>query len=134
MITLSKLDSRKLVKSSVEKHLNFIIGIEKKLNDLLKELKSIRNYFRNWLLKKYSEQNSEYFMANLDIESLFTNILLEKTIKICCESLCKNQKLLSSISKNRFEKLLRAALCNNYFLFDGLFINKLMGEPLVPQV
>ena len=35
-------DSKKYVKSSVmdEKHLNFIIGIEKKLNNLLKELKA----------------------------------------------------------------------------------------------
>ena len=34
-------DSRKIVKTSVvdEKHLNFIIGIEKKLTNLLKELK-----------------------------------------------------------------------------------------------
>ena len=59
-----------------------------------------------------------YFMASLDVESLFTNIPLEETIKICCDSLYKNQELLRNISKNQFEKLLRAALSNNYFLFD----------------
>ena len=58
-------------------------------------------------------------MASLDVESLFTNIPLEGTIKICCDSLYKNQQLLSDINKNQFEKLLRAELCNNYFLFDG---------------
>ena len=69
--------------------------------------------------KELSELNSEYFMASLDVESLFTNIPLEETIKICCDSLYKNQKLLSKINKNQFEKHLKAELCNNYFLFDG---------------
>ena len=58
-------------------------------------------------------------MANLNVESLFTNIPLEETIKICCDYLHKNQQLLCNISKNQFEKLLIAALSNNYFLFDG---------------
>ena len=40
-------------------------------------------------------------------------------MKICCESLQKNQELLSNINKNQFEKLLRVALCNKYFFFDG---------------
>ena len=54
-------------------------------------------------------------MACLDLEFLFTNIPLEETIKICCDSLSKNQLLLSNIDKNQSEKLLRAAYCNNYF-------------------
>ena len=54
-------------------------------------------------------------MASLDVESLFTNIPLEETIKICCDSLSKNQELLSNINKNQFRKLLRAPLCNNFF-------------------
>ena len=56
--------------------------------------------------KEICEQNPEYFMASLDVESLFTSMPLEETRKICCDSLYKNQKLLSNISKNRFEKLL----------------------------
>ena len=58
------------------------------------------------------EQNPEYFMTSLDVESLFTNIPLEETIKICCDSLYKNQELLCNIIKSQFEKLLRAALSN----------------------
>ena len=73
-------------------------------------------------------------MASLDVESLFTNTPLEKTIKICCDSLYKNQELLSNISKHQFEKLLRAPLCNNYFLFDGIIYQQVdgvaMGFPL----
>ena len=54
-------------------------------------------------------------MASLDVESLFTIIPLEESIKICYDSFYKNQELLSNISKNQFEKLLRAALSNNFF-------------------
>ena len=73
-------------------------------------------------------------MTSLDVESLFTNILLEKSIKIGCDSLYKNQELLSNISKNKFEKLLRAALRNSYSLFDGIIYQQVdgvaMGSPL----
>ena len=77
-------------------------------------------------------------MASLDVESLFTNIPLEETIKICCEALYKNQELLSNINKNQFEKLLKAALCSNYFLFDGVFYQQVdgvaIGSPLGPSL
>ena len=78
-------------------------------------------------LRKICEQNPEYFMASLGVESLFSNIPLEETIKICSDSLYKNQELLCSISKNQFEKLLRAALSNNYFLFDGIIYQQIDG-------
>ena len=185
------------MKSSVvvDKNLNFIIGIEKKLTDLLKELKAweaisetdyiklkprgsrfgflyglckthkkvldkclpfipilsaiktpsynlakflvpliepitknnftVKNSFE--FSKEICEQNPEYFMASLDVESLFTNIPLEETIKICFDSLYKNQELLCNISKNQCEKLLRAAFSNNYFLFDGIIYQQVDG-------
>ena len=194
-------DSKKFAKSSVvdDKHLNFIIGIEKKLTDLLKELKTseaisetaykkckprassfgvlygickthkkvidkcppfrvilsvtktlsynlekflvplIEPITKSNFTVKYSfefskeicEPNPEYFMASLDVESLFTNIPLEETIKICCDSLYKNQELLCNISKNQFEKLLRAILSNNYFLFDGIIYEQIDGVAMV---
>ena len=77
-------------------------------------------------------------MASFDVESLFTNILLEETIKSCCKSLYKNKELLCNISKNQFEKLVRAALSDNYFLFDGSIYQQIdgvdMGSPLGPSL
>ena len=77
-------------------------------------------------------------MTSLDVESLFTNIPLEETIKICFDSLYKNQELLCDISKNHFENFLRAALRNNYFLFDGSIYHEIdgvaMGSPLCPSL
>ena len=49
---------------------------------------------------------------------------MEKTIKTRCDSLYKNQKLLSNTNKNQFEKLLRAAQV------DGVAI----GSPLGPSL
>ena len=66
--------------------------------------------------KEICEQNSEYFMASLDVDSLFTNIPLEETIKICCDSLYKNQELLSNINKNQFENLLNSCTLQQLFL------------------
>ena len=59
----------------------------------------------------------QFLLASLDTEPLFTNITLEVTIKICCESLC-------NIDKNQYEKYLRATPFSNYFF--ALFINKFM--------
>ena len=191
-------DFKKIVKSFLvdEKQLNFIIAIEKKLTNLLKELKAseaiseidyknlksrgssfgvlyglckthkkvldkcpiktpsynlakflvpliepvtknnftVKNSFE--FSKEICEQNPEYFMASLGSESFFTNILLEETIKICCDSLYRSQELLCNISKNQFEKLLRAPRSNNYFLFDGIIYQQVdgvvMGSPLGP--
>ena len=52
---------------------------------------------------------------------------LEETVKICCHSVYKNQELLSIINKNQFEKLLRAAVINNYVLFDGIIYQQVDG-------
>ena len=52
-------------------------------------------------------------MVSLDVETVFTNVSLEETNKICCDSLYKNQELMPNVSKNQFEKLLRAALKRN---------------------
>ena len=63
---------------------------------------------------------------------------MEETIKICCASLYKNQELLSNISRNQFEKLVKAALCNNYFLFDGIVYQQVdrvaMGSSVGPSL
>ena len=82
--------------------------------------------------KEIFEQNLEYFMDSLDVESLFINIPLEEIIKICFDSLYKNQELSHNISKNQFEKRLRAALSNSFFMFDGIVYQQVDGVAMVP--
>ena len=66
-------------------------------------------------------------MVSLDVNSLFTNVPSEETIKTCCDSICKDQELLCNINENQFEKLLRPALRSNYFLFYGIVYQQIDG-------
>ena len=78
---------------------------------------TIKNSFE--FAKEVIEQDSGLFMASLDVESLFTNITLEETINIYCDTLFANEAEINNFSRNHFEKLLRMALQNNFFNFDG---------------
>ena len=93
---------------------------------------TIKNSFE--FAKEIADQNPGLFMASLDVEFLFTNIPLEETTSLCCDSLFSNDAKVNSINKIDFEKLLRAALQNKFFNFEGNIskqINGLaMGSPL----
>ena len=77
-------------------------------------------------------------MASLDIESLFTNIPLEETISVCCDSLFSNDAKVNNINRTDFEKLSRAALQDNFFNFEGKSFKQIdgvaMGSPLGPTL
>ena len=79
---------------------------------------TIRNSFE--FAKEVIEQDYGLFMASLDVESLFTNIPLEETKNISCDS------------------LLRMALQNNFFNFDGKIYKQTdgvaMGSLLGPSL
>ena len=70
--------------------------------------------------------------------SHFSPVYHGRKLLKCCDSLYKNQELLCNISKNQFEKLLRATLSNNYFLFGGSTYQQIdgvaMGSPLGPSL
>ena len=57
--------------------------------------------------KKIADQDAGLFMASLDV---FTNIPLEETISVCCDSLFSNDAKVNNINRTNFEKHLRAAL------------------------
>ena len=65
-------------------------------------------------------------MASLDVESLFTNIPLEETINISCDSLFGSEAKINNFSRNDFEKLLRMALQTTSSILTVKPINKLM--------
>ena len=84
--------------------------------------------------KEIADQDPRRFMASLDVESLFTNIPLEETINVSCDSLFSNDSKINNINRIYFEKLLRAALLNNFFNFEGEIYKQIdgvaMGSPL----
>ena len=77
---------------------------------------TIKNSFE--FAKEVIEQDSGLYMASLDVESLFTKILLEETINISCDSLISNEAKINNFNRNDSEKI--TALQNNFFKFDGI--------------
>ena len=66
-------------------------------------------------------------MASLDFESVFSNIPLEETTRVCCDSLFSNDAKVNNINRIDFEKILRAALQNNFFNFEGKIYKQMDG-------
>ena len=54
-------------------------------------------------------QDSEFFMGSLYVDSLFTNIPLEKTIDILANTLFENTEGVEGLSQIEFKKLLSFA-------------------------
>ena len=88
--------------------------------------------------KEIADQDPGLFMASLDVQSLFTNIPLEDTISVCCDSLFSNDAKVNNINRIDLEKHLRAALQNNFFNFEGKNFIQIdgvaMGSPLGPTL
>ena len=97
---------------------------------------TIKNSFE--FAKDVIEQDSGLYMASLDVESLFSNIPLEETINISCDSLFCNEAKINNFSRNDFENLFRMALQNNFFNFGGKIYKQTdgvaMGSPLGPSL
>ena len=88
--------------------------------------------------KEIADQDPGLFMTSLDVKSLFTNIPLEETICVCCDSLFSNNAKVNNINRIDFEKFLRATLLNNFFNFEGKIYKQIdgvaMGSPLHPTL
>ena len=64
------------------------------------------------------EQDFEFFMGSLYVDSLFTNILLEETIDICANTLFENKEKVEGLSKIEFKELLSLATKESYVIFN----------------
>ena len=115
---------------NLAKFLNPLLGL------ITTNMYTVKNRFE--FAKKILNQDPGLFMANLDVESLFANIPLEETISVCCESLFSNDTKVNNINRIDFEKLLRAALQNKFFNFEGKIYKQIegvaMGSPLGPTL
>ena len=83
------------------------------------------------------EQDSEFFMGSVDVDSLFTNIPLAETIDICTDTLFENMEKVG-LSKIEFKELLSLATKESYFIFNGQLYKQVdgvaMGSPLGPTL
>ena len=70
------------------------------------------------LLEEIVEQDSEFFMGGLDVDSLFNNILPEEAILICANTLFENTERVEGLSKIESKKILSLATKESYFIFN----------------
>ena len=77
-------------------------------------------------------------MASFDIESLFTNIPLKKTIGLCVDILFTKTTNVDGIAKCYFHELLSICMSESLVLFDGKFYKQIdrvaMGSPSGPTL
>ena len=65
-------------------------------------------------------QDSSNFMGRLNIDSLFTHIPLEETIKICSNNLFRNNDIVHGLQKSEFKELLSLATKESSFIFNDI--------------
>ena len=66
-------------------------------------------------------------IASFDIESLFTNILLQETIHLSIENLFKDRTHVDHLSKDSFCEMLTRTMPESLILFDQEFFKQYDG-------
>ena len=84
-----------------------------------------------------NEDLSSVHMVSFDVRSLFTNVPLKKTIKICLDRLYRGDpNHRPSIPESTLKKLLELFVCNNTFVFNGMVYEQIdrvvIGSSLGP--
>ena len=78
------------------------------------------------------------YMASLDVETLFTNIPLEETIKNCVNDLFSNNFYSGKLRRKDLYDLLKLATTESSFFFDSNLYKQIdgvaMGSPLGPTL
>ena len=73
-------------------------------------------------------------MASLDVDSFFTNVPLDETIKICIGQLFKSKATVSGLNKKEIFEILSLTLKESIILFDNKYYCQIdgiaMGSPL----
>ena len=112
----------------------FAIGIPsyKLAKFLVPKLSSIRfNEFTVADSFAFSEeivhQDSKLFMGTFDVDSLFTNIPLTDTIKVCTNLLCNNVDVIKGMNKSEFDNLLSLTTHDSYFTFNNILYKQKDG-------
>ena len=88
--------------------------------------------------KKIVEQDSNFYMGSLDLDSLFANILLAETISICTELIYDQNDSIEGLNKSEFKELLSLATKESYLIFNEILYKQIdgvaMGSPLGPPL
>ena len=88
--------------------------------------------------KKICEQDAGLFLACLDVDSLFTNVPLEETIKICVNDLFKTNSSIHGIKKKQITEMFSLTTMESIISSDMAFDTQVDGiameSPLGPSL
>ena len=80
--------------------------------------------------------DQDKYMASFDVESLFTNIPTNETIKIILDLAFKDIETFNGLNRSELEKLLTICTQESHFQFNGEIFDQIdgvaMGSPLGP--
>ena len=71
------------------------------------------------------EQNSDLYMASLDADSFFTNVLLDETIAICTQALFESESTVFGLNKKEITEMLSLTTKESIILFDKEFYSQI---------
>ena len=84
------------------------------------------------------KQDNNAFMCIVDIDSLFTNVLLEEAMEVVIKNVFGRKTKINVLSKSDFEDLLKLTTMGTVFYFNGNYYKQLdgvaMGTPLGPAL
>ena len=90
------------------------------------------------IAKDIINQNSGSFMTSLDVDSLFTNVPLDETIKICIDELFKSEMTVCGLNKKEMFEMLSLTLKESIISFDNKYYSQIdgvaMGSPFGPTL
>ena len=111
----------------------FLVPILKLLTTIDYTVKDTFEFSRDIL-----NQNPNLFMSSLDINSLFTDIALDETIRIIIKKLSFKNETVHDLNKDQFKCFLTLEIKESYFLFDRELYQQVdvapMASPLGPTL
>ena len=113
-----------VINTPTNKLAKFIVSILKSLTNSKYTVKDTYAF-----AEEIIEQDSQFFMGNLDVDSLFTNIPVEETIDICSNTLFENMKTVEGLSIELNEPL-SLATKESYFIFNENLFKQVDGVAL----
>ena len=76
------------------------------------------------------QHNPDWHMASLDVDFLFTNILLHEIIDICIDNLYNGNQNPSNIPKHDFSNLFNTATKESFFMFTNKYYKRANGAAM----
>ena len=110
------------ISAPIHKFAKFLVLV---LKSLISNKYTVKNSFA--FAEEIVGPDLEFFMGNLDIDSLFTNILLEKTIEICVNTIFETTERDDGLSKIEFKELLSVATKEFSFIFNRKLYKQVEG-------